>query len=177
MNLYVIRHGETNLNKEERYNCRIDEDINEEGIKQAMEAGKHINELNIDLIICSPMKRTKHTMRIINKNNIEVIYDDRLMERIGGVLTGEKLGDFYYTDFWNFYSNKKVDGLESLDDLFKRVREFLDEIKEKYKNKNILLVTHGGVARAVYFYFNALPKDGMIEKVGINNCEIGSYKM
>ncbi len=36
----------------------------------------------------------------------------------------------------------------------------LDEIKEKYKNKNILLVTHGGVARAIHFYFNELPKDG-----------------
>ena len=45
----------------------------------------------------------------------------------------------------------------------------LDEIKEKYKNKNILLVTHGGVARAIYFYFNELPKDGQIEKYLPNN--------
>jgi alpha-ribazole phosphatase len=99
MNLYVIRHGQTNLNNEKRYNCRIDEDINEIGINQALEARKQIEKLDIDLIICSPMKRTKHTMEIINSNNIKTIYDDRLMERIGGKLTGEPLGDFYYMIF------------------------------------------------------------------------------
>ena len=35
MKLYVIRHGQTNCNKENKYNCRLDEDINEIGIKQA----------------------------------------------------------------------------------------------------------------------------------------------
>jgi probable phosphoglycerate mutase len=61
--------------------------------------------------------------------------------------------------------------------LFKRVREFLDEVKEQYKDKNILLVTHGGVSRAIYFYFNELPKDGMIEKINLKNCEIKQYKL
>lgn len=35
MKLYVIRHGQTKCNKENKYNCRLDEDINEIGIKQA----------------------------------------------------------------------------------------------------------------------------------------------
>lgn len=83
------------------------------------------------------MKRTKHTVAIINLKNIPTIYDDRLMERRGGKLSGEELGDFYYNDFWNYYSAKKVEGLESIDDLFKIVREFIDEIMEKYKEKNI----------------------------------------
>lgn len=62
-------------------------------------------------------------------------------------------------------------------DLFKRIKNFLDEIKEKYKDKNILLVTHGGVARAIYFYFNELPKDGMIQEFGSSNCGIAEYEM
>ena len=56
MKLYVIRHGQTKCNKEKRYNCRLDEDINEIGIKQAEEASKIVKNLNIDLIICSPYK-------------------------------------------------------------------------------------------------------------------------
>lgn len=50
-------------------------------------------------------------------------------------------------------------------------------MRKKYKNINILLVTHGCVVRAIYFYFNTLPKGEMIEKIEINNCQIGKYKI
>ena len=73
MKLYVIRHGRTDCNTQNKYNCRYDEDINEEGVEQAKNASKLVKNLNIDLIICSPLKRTKHTMEIINVNNVPVI--------------------------------------------------------------------------------------------------------
>lgn len=178
MKLYVIRHGQTNCNKENKYNCRLDEDINEIGIKQAEEARKKVKNLDIDLIICSPMIRTKHTCGIINVNNIPVIYDERLMERIGGKLTNTVLDDYYYTDYYNYYSTNIVEGLETLPELFKRVHSLLDEIKEKYKDKNILLVTHGAVARTIQFYFEPIPDDGMLLNVsGQKNCEIKKYEM
>ena len=177
MKLYVIRHGLTNCNVEKKYNGKLDEDINETGILQAKKAQEIIRNLDIDLIICSPLLRTRHTCNIININNIPVIFDNRIEERDCGIYTGKELGEFYYTDYWNYYSKIKVEGLESIQDLFKRIKNFLDEIKEKYKDKNILLVTHGGVARAVYFYFNELPKDGMIQEFGSSNCGIAEYEM
>lgn len=177
MKLYVIRHGLTNCNVEKKYNGKLDEDINETGILQAKKAQEIIRNLDIDLIICSPLLRTRHTCNIININNIPVIFDNRIEERDCGIYTGKELGEFYYTDYWNYYSKIKVEGLESIQDLFKRIKNFLDEIKEKYKDKNILLVTHGGVARAIYFYFNELPKDGMIQEFGSSNCGIAEYEM
>lgn len=177
MKLYVVRHGRTNCNDEGKYNGKLDEDINEVGIKQAEEARKKVEKLDIDLIICSPLLRTKHTCNIININNIPIIYDKRLEERNCEKLTNEKLGEFYYTDYWNYYSNKKIEGLETIPELFKRVSLFLDEIKEKYKDKNILIVTHGGVARGIYFYFNEIPKDGKLENFGSGNCEIKEYEL
>ncbi len=177
MKLYVIRHGLTNCNIEKKYNGKLDEDINETGILQAKKAQEIIRNLNIDLIICSPLLRTRHTCNIINVNDVPVIFDNRIEERDCGIYTGKELGEFYYTDYWNYYSKNKVEGLESIQDLFKRIKNFLDEIKEKYKDKNILLVTHGGVARAVYFYFNELPKDGMIQEFGSSNCGITEYEM
>lgn len=47
MKLYVIRHGQTNCNVEKKYNGRYDEDINEEGIKQAIKASEQIKEYEI----------------------------------------------------------------------------------------------------------------------------------
>ena len=84
MKLYVVRHGRTNCNDEGKYNGKLDEDINETGIKQAEEARKKVEKLDIDLIICSPLLRTKHTSNIINANNISIIYDKRLEERDSG---------------------------------------------------------------------------------------------
>ena len=159
MKLYVIRHGLTNYNVQSKYNCRYDEDINEIGIKQAMKASQQVKKLPIDLIICSPMKRTKHTAKLINANKIEIIYDDRLLEREGGKLTHTVLDEYYYTDYYNYYSKNPIEGLETLPELFHRVHSFLDEIKIKYANKNILLVTHGAVARAIHFYFEKMPED------------------
>ena len=148
------------------------------GIEQAQQAREKVKELNIDLIICSPMKRTKHTCEIINANNIPVIYDDRLIERDGGVLTNTILDDYYFKEYYNYYSDNVVDGLETLPVLFKRTQSFLDEIKEKYYDKNILLVTHGAVARAMQFYFEELPEDGMLLNVsGLKNCEIKEYEL
>ena len=178
MKLYVIRHGLTNCNKENKYNCRYDEDINEIGVEQAIKASDDVRKLDIDLIICSPMKRTKHTMELVNVNNIPVIYDKRLIERDGGKLTQTVLDDYYYTEYYNYYSTKTVEGLETLPELFNRVHSFLDEIKIKYKDKNILLVTHGAVARTIQFYFEEMPEDGMLLNVsGQKNCEIREYEM
>lgn len=179
MKLYIIRHGQTKCNVENKYNCRLDEDINDVGIKQAIEASKQIQNLDIDLIICSPMIRTKHTCEIINVNNVPVTYDDRLMEREGGVLTNTTHNnDYFYNEYYNYYSENIVEGLESLPDLFKRTHSFLDEIKEKYKDKNILLVTHGAVARSIQFYFEKMPEDGMLLKInGQKNCEIKEYQL
>lgn len=178
MKLYVIRHGLTKCNVEKKYNGRYDEDIIEEGINQAIKTSQIVKKLDIDLIICSPMKRTKHTMELVNENNIDVIYDDRLMERDNGKLTLTKIDEYYDNEYYNYYSTKPIEGLETLPQLFNRVHSFLDEIKSKYNDKNILLVTHGAVARAIQFYFEKIPEDGMLLKIsGQKNCEIKEYEM
>ena len=74
MKIYVIRHGRTNCNDEGKYNGKLDEDINEVGIRQAVEASKQVKDLNIDIVICSPLLRTRHTCEIVNVNKIPVIY-------------------------------------------------------------------------------------------------------
>lgn len=176
MNLYVIRHGQTDCNKNRKYNGLFNEDINEIGVEEAKKAGESVKNLDIDLIICSPLKRTKHTCELVNVNNIPVIYDDRLMERDAGILTNTVVDDYYFTEYNNYYSNNILDGLEPLPELFNRVHSFIEEIKDKYNDKNILLVTHGDVSRAIQFYFEEMPKDGMLLKVsGQKNCEIKKY--
>lgn len=178
MKLYVVRHGETYANAKKVYNGRIDDDLNEEGILQAKSLRDFVEKLELDLIISSPMKRTKQTCEIINVNNIDVIYDDRIIERNPGSIGGKKLSDYDREEFWNYYSKDNVVGLEKVEELFDRVSKFIDEIKIRYNEKNILLVTHSGVSRAIYFYFNEMPSDGKLLNIsGQKNGEIKKYEL
>ena len=67
MKIYVLRHGQTSWNVDRKIQGKQDTELNEVGIKQAYEAKKKFNTLNIDLIMCSPLKRTKQTAQIINE--------------------------------------------------------------------------------------------------------------
>ena len=77
----------------------------------------------------------------------------------------------------NYYIDEKVEQGESSKQFFKRIYNFLNELESKYNNnEKILLVTHGGVSKAVDCYFNGIPEDGDIEKQKMmGNCEIKEY--
>lgn len=66
MKLYVIRHGETDMGKN-RVIATVEETLNEKGKEQAINVGKELNALNIDLIYCSPIGRAKHTKEQLEK--------------------------------------------------------------------------------------------------------------
>lgn len=174
MKIYVIRHGETEKGKN-KIIADIDEDINETGIKQCKLIANKIKDLDINLIICSPMKRTKHTCEIINVNNLKVIYDDLLLERNMGKYDNYKFEDLDWNLFWNYYDTKYCE-LESMKSVYDRVNKFLNKIKNEYKDKKILLVTHGGTFRAIEWNINGIPKNGNVLK-DIDNCEIREYEL
>ena len=43
-------------------------------------------------------------------------------------------------------------------------------------NKNVLLVTHGGISRAIYWYFNGIPENGNSSDIN-ENCKIYEYNL
>ena len=69
MELYITRHGQTDGNVYKIMDGIRDIDLNEKGIEQAKKTRDNLKDVKFDLIICSPLIRTKHTMEIININN------------------------------------------------------------------------------------------------------------
>lgn len=173
MKLYVIRHGETDKNKN-RVIADILEDINENGIKQAKIAGNILKNIKIDLVICSPAKRTRHTLDLLNIKNLKIKFDDRLIERDVGIYENEKFDNLDWNLFWNYYDTKYTE-LESMKSVFQRTSNLLDELRAEYGDINILLITHGGVSRTIYWYVNGVPTDGNVP-IDIGNCEIMEYE-
>ena len=146
MNLYVIRHGETNMGKNNII-ATEDEPLNEAGIRQAIKVGKEIRKLNVNKVYCSPIQRAKDTFE-----------------------------DLKWDEFWNYNSDKLYPELETMKSVYERISEFLNELKSSNRNDNILLVTHGGISRAIYWYFNGIPENGNSSNIN-ENCKIYSYEL
>ena len=182
MKLYIMRHGQTNWNKKGKIQGKTDIELNEEGIEQAKEARKILEKYPIDVIVSSPLKRAKKTAEIINEaKKVPIIFDKAIEERGFGEFEG-KVGKEIQDEIWNseildnYNLNKQYKGVESIQDLCNRVWGLFDELKQEYEDKNILIVTHGGVTRAINGYFNGTNKEGIIESLMLHNCEIKMFE-
>ena len=154
-----------------------DVELNETGLTQAEEAKQKLKEYPIDIILCSPLKRARKTAEIINQEKkLDIICDSRLVERGYGEIEGKNFESLDLRTYFDLTLNLKTSGVEPIKSLMDRVYSVLDEIKEKYKGKNVLLVTHGGTIRAINTYFNGIPEDNILQKMGYGNCEVREYE-
>lgn len=166
MKLYVARHGQTQANVEHLFNGRNQRDLTDIGIEQAKELSNKIKELDINYIYCSPLKRTIHTAEILNINNLKIIQDDRLIERDYKELTLKPVSLVPDRTKWYDKEIQELDEVECFKSIISRVTNFIDEIKNNYKNENILVVTHGDILVAFQEIFDKkteeYPKTGTI---------------
>lgn len=174
MKVYIVRHGQVPHNALKQYNT-LDEDLNELGVKQAEELRDKIKNMNFDIIISSPLIRAKHTADIININNNKMILDDRIKERDVGDLSGKPLEITNREEYWNYYTTIQYGTSENIQEFFKRVYNFLDELKTK-DYKSVLIVAHSGVSKAFNGYFEGI-NDGKFLNRGLKNCEIKEYEL
>lgn len=158
MNLYFVRHGETEKNRSKCYYGSIDIDLNDEGIIQAERAEKLLKKINFSKIFVSEKKRAIKTAEIILRNKInEFNIDKRLNERDFGKFEDkdfkelEKLYPEEWKEWCEDWKNTRPPEGESCIEVFERVKSFMEELL-KLNEENVIVVTHGGVIRSVYCY-------------------------
>ena len=174
MKVYIVRHGEVPHNALKQYNNE-NEDLNENGIRQANELKKKIKNINYDIIISSPLLRAKHTAQIINVNNKKILINDKLKERDPGDLSGKPLTVTNRDEYWNYNTTIRYGTSENIREFFKRIYNFLEDLK-KEDYESVLIVAHSGVSKAFNGYFEGI-KDGMFLDRGLRNCEIKEYEI
>ncbi len=162
---YVVRHAQTDANKNLVYAGRLNSQLTEDGIQ---ETKKILLSFEPDFIFSSPLDRAYDTAKIILGNERQIELDERLIEKDGGLiqnLTYTEIAE-KYPDVWNIWETHSLDEIqrvrfpegESDSDVVKRVENFLEEKEKLYKNKNILLVSHAGVLLAMRYLFG-YPKE------------------
>lgn len=154
MNIYVIRHGQTHLNKLKKVNGEIDEPLTPEGIKQVKETISSIPH-SISRIYSSPLLRAKQTAEIINSAlALPLVFHDAISEIRIGSLAGKSWEEMENgSELKKRYRSVQFDhrayGGESVIDVKKRLLPFLKTIQKKHNGNEVLLVTHGGIIRLI----------------------------
>ena len=147
--------------------------LNDEGREQAQVVKEKLQGIKFDKVFSSPLIRATETAKIIS--NQEITIDNRLIERFNGELEGKFKKDIKVFPDFNDPNDTRF-GIESLDSFKNRINDFLDEITKKYKDKNILVVTHAGVCLYVRCYFEGEPNGILYECYKLKNCEVLSYE-
>jgi len=155
--LYLVRHGEAEQNVAHILNSDLNNNhyhLTENGREQVEKTAKELRDKKVDYIFCSPFLRTKETAEIISKDlGVEIIFDDRLSEFGVGDFEGKN-----QEDFMRVFSNwpeenidlRKKHGVELEKEAEERFSSFLNELNEKHKNKNIVIVSHGDPLQFMY---------------------------
>lgn len=158
MNIYLLRHGETDWNKEGRIQGHTDIPLNQKGRIQIAQTIKGLAGIcsDMDLIICSPLLRARESAKIAAENLHypidRIVEEAMLIERCFGEAEGltaaereEKYPNYHYSDISYHFP-----GMESFEELLKRADNVFKTIVDTYKDKeNILAVSHGAILAAI----------------------------
>lgn len=158
--LVLLRHGESQWNKENRFTGFTDIDLNEKGVAEARRAGQALKHIKFNKVYTSTLMRAYHTAEIVlgeTGQSLKLIKHDDLRERDYGDLTGldkdetrKKFGDAQ-VHIWRRSYDVNPPGGESLKDVVARVKPYYEThiLPDLKAGKNILLAAHGNTLRAM----------------------------
>jgi uncharacterized phosphatase len=176
--IYFVRHGESEANRRMRNGEKVEfaekyyAPLTQTGREQAQETAEVLKDTNIDLVITSGLERAIDTGKIINQyHHAPTIVMDNLNER-----RDKRTADTdaeWHNSFE--FERKAHPDIEALDDFKDRVVRTIEEIKEKYGDKNVLVVAHGGTSHIFRRYFSGEPWEGNIRKVMMKTAEVAEF--
>lgn len=158
--LFLLRHGETLANLEQRYQGQGESALSELGIDEAKELAKSLRSIRFSAVYSSNLKRAHDTAAIIAEaHKLKAVKVPGLKERFYGEwegLTFEEIRKRYkktYESWLEDPAKTVIPKAETLIDLQKRGVKAIEDIVGRHKDGTICVVAHGGINRVILFHF------------------------
>lgn len=166
LNLYIVRHGETEFNVEKRMQGRLDSPLTQRGIDNAISLSKQLKDVKFEKIYASPSPRAYKTAELIKgERDTQIQIDNELREMNLAGWEGkskEELEQLYPEEndiFWNKPQLfKPVDG-ESFQQVQDRVVEAINKLISENDEGNILIITHSVVIKTIITFYMKYPME------------------
>lgn len=191
--IYLMRHGETEWNVEEKFQGQLNSPLTLNGIKKIENTAKQLENVDFKAVYVSQMGRTQDTAKIIVDNNrylssnkkIQLQQMRELNEIHFGIwqgMTYKEILEKYPEEGYNYFNNPNkyeawVTGGEDLEEGLERFINGLNKIVEFEKNGNILVVTHGTVLELFFNYLENRKIDDLDERKLIKNGDFKVYEI
>lgn len=145
----LVRHGETDWNRQGRMQGHRDIPLNANGLRQASRLAVRLSSGHWDMVVTSDLGRAEATAEQVARaaGIHRVVRDPRLRERSFGRLEGTTLNERIKR--WGHNWHRLDHGTESDESLFMRVQSFLDDLARRERGR-IVVVTHGGWIRCLF---------------------------
>ncbi len=179
--IYIVRHGETEFNRDRKLQGQCDSPLTQNGIEQAKLIRKELESIYFDAVFSSDLLRAQKTAEIINlEKKLAITTSHYLRERSYGPLEGKSYEDFgkEYQKLWKEYENlsykerfkiKIAPDVESEEEAVSRYITFLREIAVSHLGKKVLVVSHGGIMKSLLFHID-YETYHTIPPGGVQNC-------
>lgn len=178
MKIYIVRHGETEMNKSGVLQGWTNSPLNESGVLLAKLTGQAMRDIHFDRCISSPLVRARDTAEIILRESgngaVPVEIDERLKEISVGVYEGRlaKEGPLPNGEAGRFFSDPAhfagFPGGETIGQVIERTGAFLRDLIAADDGKTYLIGTHGCAVRALLNPFYEDPSAFWQEHVPYN---------
>lgn len=179
MNIFLVRHGDDDEQYRGGWSSLPLTQLGIEKVKKLADFFSNEQEdIKIDRIISSDLKRAKMTADIINeKLNVKIKYDERLRENNNGILAGmlneeaiKKFPNMYFSILE--YDERFPEG-ESPEEFYERIKEaFFSIVNENNDVENLMLVTHAGVINIIYHIISNIEWSNKQKKLKIPKTSI-----
>lgn len=182
MEIVFIRHGQTDVNKDNRLQgAMVDAELNEAGRTYAKKAAANFDASGFAAVYSSPLKRAVETAKIFTKGQKELHLDKRLLEFDFGEWDGKKMSEITekypnVMDPWGKITRNYVDYApngETYEAFEQRCADFLTEMYQKYPDKKVLVVAHGRLIRMMAAHY--LTHGDMDQFDTMNNCALAKF--
>jgi broad specificity phosphatase PhoE len=179
--LLLVRHGETDWNRDSRWQGGSDTRLNDLGREQARTLAEQLDG-NIDVVYSSDLARARETAEIVAaKLGLVVRLDPRLRERGFGSWEGlttteieERFADSHRR--WLTGEGAGADDAEAFEDFSARVNDFLADVLRLHPDEEVLVISHGGSIRVIHALAAGVDyvRDHRLIP-GVPNCAVARY--
>lgn len=181
MKIYLVRHGETEWNKEYRLQGQADTRLNDYGRELAQITAEALKDIPFDVIYHSPLNRAEETAVILKQSRtIDIIADERIKEMSFGTAEGCHILSIKNNPEDPMYNFLKHPGDyippengERFEEVAARSAEFMKEtiLPLEGKYQNVLIVAHGAVNRTILNAIAGIPVSDFWN-IRLKNCAV-----
>lgn len=182
--LILIRHGETDWNRELRFQGQLDVPLNAIGLEQARRVAERMAQEPLQVLVSSDLQRARQTAQAVagRVQALDPVLDAALREQHFGIVEGLQVADIKarYPRAWEqwvrFDADFTFEGGESTRVFHGRVLAAVRALARRHAGRTLAVVTHGGVLDMVYRSARGLPLSGArvseIPNAGINRVRL-----